>query len=140
MSRPRKDTVALPIRVAGPVMERLESLAAIVGNMSTNSLASDIIRMALELINNAEMNPPMPYEMIRLREKLHGPGRSGTYISEPYPEGVSIKEEPTVEEKRASTASEMEMLDKILGMNEKLQNALLDAHSRIMELERKGGA
>lgn len=137
MARPTKDTVALALRVPSSLMEQLQILNSRISSGTVNTLAVRLIHCIVDVINRPEMNPPLPFEVIKMREKLHGAGRSGTYASEPASALSSIvQEEPTIEERRAESARELEMLDRIVGMNEKLQNALLDAHQRIMELER----
>jgi hypothetical protein len=132
MSRPRKDTGAFPLRISSSLRAQIQVFADLMGVEKANSYAPELLKMIADLIANPCMNPPMSFDMIALREKLHGPGRSGTYIDEPSPFGV-VREDPTVEERRADNLAELALLDRILGLNEKLQNQVLDLQAQLLE-------
>jgi len=132
MAAPVKSTQELVLRVPKGSILELERLVDFAGKRSKNHLATDLLLAILGIVQNPEMNPPLPFELIALREKLHGPGRSGTYIDEPGPSAV-VREDPTVEERRVDSLAELALLDRILGLNEKLQNQVLDLQAQLLE-------
>jgi hypothetical protein len=123
-------TVQLTLRGSPEIEVRLKKLLTFCDQKSWNKLGTLLLEAALDIVEFPGGCPPLPAWLIRARKAMHG--LSDTYVDEPSPLTV-VREDPTVEERRVDSLAELALLDRILGLNEKLQNQVLDLQAQLLE-------
>jgi hypothetical protein len=126
----KSTTVQLTLRGSPEIEARLKNLLAFCDQKSWNKLGTLLLEAALDVVEFPGGCPPLPAWLIRARKAMHG--FSNTYVDEPS-SSAGLREDPTVEERRADNLAELALLDRILGLNEKLQNQVLDLQAQLLE-------